>query len=181
MSYRKILAALIIFGTVLMGIGSGVAFAEFSSFSYGGDIAELEEKCQKEYKVDITECINEEHNKIFYTCYFLDEIEVISDDTLNNDEMVVEITYNKMLTEPVIVNNNYHDYFDNGELIRAVNIEINYNENSNNSVNTMLKYKDAILKDMKNRTISNYNVELFEKVVIRVSEENVDKIERINW
>lgn len=90
----KVIGSMLAAGVFLTGIGSGVAFAEYSSFEYGGEaMLEGSEHFTKtvEYKVsektDVLNIMTDIHDSYyhFYT--------IVEDDTVSKDRIQVMVSY----------------------------------------------------------------------------------------
>lgn len=100
----KVIGGMLVAGALVAGIGSGVAFAEYSSFEYGGEVMlEGSERFTKtvEYKVsekiDVLNIMTDVHGGYNYT--------VVEDTAVSKDKIQVMVSYlsdDKNVTPEVI-------------------------------------------------------------------------------
>ncbi len=178
MSYRNVLVSLLICGTILMGIGSGIAFAEYSSFSYSGHSNIIEDETTEEYTVNIEKYIQEDSDEIYFTCFYLNDVEVMSDENVKDNEMVVDVKYSKAFGKPFIDDNEIHNYYGSGGGLNVIDIGF-VHDRSYSDLELMMKYKDLILSDIKNRVISDYDTNCITECIIKVSPANADKVKQL--
>ncbi|MCQ4725146.1 hypothetical protein NE664_00500 [Anaerotignum faecicola] len=190
-------------GLVLMGAGAGIAFAEFSSFSYGGQktISDSFETKTLTVKMDSSK------ERYFFQTYYYPEtgISIETDSNVPADEIIIEASVNKMSAAvPVISINNdlkeeningnhsvhenmeYSSY--NGSYVTISQIgendvvfDLSFNYHGYNGVSNFFMAKDEFLNSVKERKIYDYNYSDVEKVTIKVAPENKDKVSLLYW
>ncbi|MBT9778966.1 hypothetical protein GPL15_21040 [Clostridium sp. MCC353] len=97
---RKKLVIAFIVGFLMMGIGGGISFAEFSSFTYGGEkILDGEMST-----VEIKQTVPEDADEIIIRTYGYDrrKVQIVEDSSIAKDEILVEVTCNTDLVEPIM-------------------------------------------------------------------------------
>lgn len=97
---RKRLIIIFIIGFLIMGIGSGIAFAEFSSFRYGGEKSLGREMDTVKLLQQVPE--GTEEVIIHSIGYYRNRIQIVEDSSLEKNEMIVEVTCDTHIIEPVI-------------------------------------------------------------------------------
>lgn len=120
----KVIGSMLAAGVLVAGIGSGVAFAEYSSFEYGGEaMLEGSEHFTKtvEYKVsektDILNVMTDVHDN-YYHCYT-----VVEDDAVSKDRIQVMVSY-------------LSDYKEVVPKVQEVQIQGEDSENMDESIDT---------------------------------------------
>ncbi|MBR1866068.1 MAG: hypothetical protein IJ801_06140 [Lachnospiraceae bacterium] len=158
---HKIIGGMLIAGALLTGIGSGVAFAEYSSFEYGGEVSP--EGCEAvtrtlEYKVPV-----EENNgkpvlnvAIPYHCEQVVDADVPKDTV----RFVIQYWLEDDDVTPHIVEE------DDDGLSIYVNCDFYYD-----NVRDMMKAKDTFLKALRQHKIVKIKGEKVEKVEIHMNPE----------
>ena len=162
-------------GILLIGVGVGTSFIQFSSFTYGGTVLVNEDNiiCE-EFSFTI-----EEEGPVYIDNDNYLPYKVIGDETLEDNEIIFEINYdtNQYGIEVRNVSNEFYhseseDLNDNQYLI-----EREYKNYSDFAY--LLKAKDIVLEGIKNKKLYGIECEYWSDVVIRKAPENVDRIKDI--
>lgn len=154
----KIIAGMLIVGVLVTGIGSGVAFAEYSTFEYGGE-AFLEDS---EYFIKTVEYkVPEEEDSINISSEY--HLSLVEDEDIPKDMMKFVIHYvsDDKDVVPEIVQMQDEDKKD-----IYLNCDYQYNDFRN-----MMRMKDPILKDLKAHKISDYQYDGVKSVELHVNPE----------
>lgn len=177
MKYKKVMAAVFLSGLLMMGIGGGVAFAEFSSLSYGGDISLSGEMKQVTLKAPLPENTNSVH--FYVRGYDSNKIRVVGDSSLKKDQISIDVLCDQEVFTPYIQDgkdlygDEYKEDSENGNIVFM--IDYSYHNNNRDMFN-FFKVKDDLLKGLKERKIYSYSSEAVEEVVIKAPPELVDRI-----
>lgn len=169
----KIVGSMLAAGVLIAGIGSGVAFAEYSSFEYGGEVTlEGSQRFTKTLKYKVK--AKEDNNDLADTKAVGEKrvlnVEVdyhytmVEDTSIPEDMVSVTIAYladNKDVKPEII------EYTDEGSDGIYVDCDYQYNDFRN-----LMRAKDSILSDLKNRKISGYQFDGVEAVEIHVNPES---------
>lgn len=176
----KIIGGMLIIGTLVAGIGSGVAFAEYSTFEYGGEtLLEGSSRFSKtlEYRVpakNIDTAQTEEPAEAGDMASEQKEVLNISTDSylyaITEDSSVpkntVRFTVSYLTDEtdvkPEVIENGSEE--TNGERYIYLDCDYEYND-----LHDIMRAKDLILSDLKNHKISDYQVDRVEKIEISIN------------
>lgn len=158
---RKLVAGFCL-GLLLIGVGGGVTFGEFTSFQYVGERVVGNEYMKQEL---ITRKIPDIMAPIMvdsdYSSDWWDEVKVEADPSLKPDEIVFDLTYNQqgvtIYVEEGVENNRYR-------------IRYAYRDFYG------LEYMDDMLNAIINREMPIFDVNYFGGQIIRVAPENVDRV-----
>ena len=170
MSFRKVMAAMILGGILLTGVGAGICFAEWNGLEYQGHMIAGEENAQKK----VLEChLDEEYDRLdFWTWDSLEGVEVIGDRSVPQDEIRIEVTYNPVYGEPEL-SDIYSDIAYQGtEKIKTGQFHIylkSDNANTEEKIRLFLSVKDHALKDLKEHKFSTCEVAQVFKVRIETN------------
>lgn len=161
----------LITGILLTGIGCGVAFAEYSSFEYGGEKhLEGSEYFVKstEYTFDIQPKYGEKE-KVWMHIY--DNCEVIWVEDINLDKETLRLVVRYLSDDNTVIprieplpmseRENY-SYFEEIYLVPYTHYSVNETE-------WYIRAKDQILEELKQRKISNYELDGVKKIEIHVN------------
>jgi len=164
--FHKILLGVFCGGVLLTGVGTGVAFTEFSSLTYGGEYQlGKEEMVTEEFDVDI----DPEKGKWQIDGYRFDEgIEFVVDESIPENTVRFEITYNKALVKPEIHPSLYGDTWC---------LEIWCSYEASDEVAMLMEAKDAVLSGLKEGTVPFFtSVQDMKEAVVLVNPANEDDI-----
>lgn len=173
----KIIGGILVAGTLVAGIGSGVAFAEYSTFEYGGEsLLEGSERFTKtlKYKVPATGTVTEDKEEAEekkdtvaeekpVLCVGVPYLYTVVEDTsVPKDTVRFEVSYltDDKNIEPQIIENGSegNEWY--------IFVECNY---QSNDFRDMIRAKDAVLSDLKNHKISDYQMNKVEMIEISVN------------
>lgn len=163
-----ILAGIFFSGIILMGIGAGVAFWEYSSFEYQGErmLGQGEEK-KKVLEYEIPK--GKDKKKILLRECQEQKCTLIEDKKVPEGIIRYEVTYNPEYIEPMFYFNETDDEYL-GELFLSEN-------RIKSEFEIFMENKDQILNDLKNKKIGTYDYEGIIKMKIRVNPKTMKKVE----
>lgn len=170
---KMIMITVFLCGILLVGIGAGVAFGEYSGFEYGGektlDIGKIE-TMTLEQKI----ATGKNANKTFvYNCY--DSEYVVKEDKKVPEGMVrFEVSYYSDYISPELKYNKNVEMSESG--IDSDELYLAYYQSAN-EMELFMEVKDDILSDLKNGKISSYSFSPVEKVVVKVNPKTMKYIE----
>ncbi len=173
----KIIVGMLIGGTLLMGIGSGVAFAEYSSFEYVGekDITGTKKFTKEaEYKLPDDMLVRDDSlaegkNVLFYDKYDCDccEYEIQESEDVSKGYIKVRVHYNtyKQDCEPYLGETS--SKYARDKECKVLEVDAN---TWSSDFDVMMREKDQILRSLKERKIITCRRTVpVEKVVIFVN------------
>ena len=167
---RRTLGIGFIIGILLCGLGSGVAFAQYSSFKYGGEISMGEADTTSTYEFEIIK------DRVEIYCYLPSEREIIiEDDSVPEGTVMVEVTYNSNYIDGIYLNtweNNIYD--DEDRSVQEVGIGIDYS--SMDEVKSWFDAKDQVLEGLKDGKVMSIRAEYIDSVTIRVNPKDAYKL-----
>lgn len=137
-------------GLLLAGVGIGVGFAEFSSFTYAGErVPEQAQSCTTHYTFPL------DGDRVFFSSYLFNNQELNGRMQMNRDAgmqkgtLLLEIEYNSVGPEPTVWRDTHEE-----EEQQVEEIGLGWNYRSDLSI--LLSFKDQILKDVQNHQIGDY-------------------------
>ena len=165
---RKIkitILSVILSGLLLCGIGAGVMFYEFSALEYIGDCRLSVPNDKETTELSLK---NIPKGTIYINYYGRNDIDidVKKDETVKDDILKIETTYDKSVYEP--------DYSINRSVLDSTVNFMYYTKVD--EFESFLKMKDVILEDLKNDKIGNYSNKSEIKVTIFASPKIADRI-----
>lgn len=161
---HKILLVVFCVGILICGVGTGIAFNEFSSLAYGGEkmIGEVDMTTRD---LDV-EFEPGENPWSVYGYYGREGVsELILDEDVPENTVRFRVTYNSGRVEPKV------DVWKEGQELNLYSIWHNTDE-----VALFMEVKDEVLKELKEGKISSYDavgIESVEVLVNPVHEEDV--------
>lgn len=175
----KIIGGMLIVGTLVAGIGSGVAFAEYSAFEYGGEaVLSGSERFTKtlKYTAPLKEAVEDEKKEPEKEKAMLSEEKqvlnivldwhytIVEDTSVPKDTVQFTVSYltDDKNVKPQIIENDLEE----GDGYIYLDCDYQYNDLRN-----MMRAKDPILSDLKNHKISEYQVDRVELIEISVNPE----------
>lgn len=177
MNMRKKLVIIFLAGLFLVGLGSGIAFGEFSSFRYGG-----EKKLGGEITVEtLRKTVPEQAKTVYIEArgFRSWDIRIEEDGAVAPDEILVEISCNKAVIVPSIHSMEDLSNYEEGRRLElgetAYFLDFTY-RNMEDEFSSFLKVKDELLGAFKNRMIYSYSTDYIEGVVIKASPELAERI-----
>lgn len=175
---QKVLLGFFAGGILLTGIGTGIALVEYSTLNYGGHKIIGEENLvtntftydwnEKQHQVVLLEGFDYHASKV---------TEVIEDPEIPENEIQYEVTYNENRVHPYIWTNDTSGNVQDQEEPLRVGLGLEY---FRNEFAEFMESKDFILSELKNHTISSYEMTYVTKVVIKVNPETMKSIDKVN-
>lgn len=157
MRYRAVLAAGVLLGALLTGVGAGISFGEYSSLHYLGEkTLGRDHIVTEEYRVSRNP---EQDFSIELYGGRRDEVQIVIDDTLPEDELVFVLSYNEKALNP----NVHREEWEDGEeqfIIDAYDMGMD---------EVIWEEKDELLENLKNRSFYTYRLSYWEEVTVRMS------------
>lgn len=147
MRIRKILAVLFLTGVLVIGLGCGITFAEWSSFQYAGEkLITLGEERETTYVYDVPE-----DGEMAFFSYANDKVTVAERSYLE-DEIVVEVKdYGNTTVE-----------LDDGDLY------LWNSSGTEDEIRVLFQCKDELLEDLKKKSFHSYRLESVKQINIFV-------------
>lgn len=170
--FRIAMIILILSGVLLGGIGTGVAFAEFSMLEYtgrnwfgNGD----ENEVLLKYELS-----GREVDQIYCSLYAVaQEVPTLTVNRLvPQDEVWFAVTYNEEYAEPILSDGG--SYRTEHEVIEEIYLWTH--RKNRDSLKDFMEIKDAVLSDLKENKISSYQYTPILRVEIQVNPVNEEKI-----
>lgn len=167
---RIALMGLFLMGVLLGGIGTGIAFAEYTMLEYGGTKFLGEENLVTQ-NLDFR--IPEEADVIMleagYQVYrYVKEIE--EDRSVPVGVVRYEVTYNDQVADLQL---NYRTWDTDEDVSGVLRLNSSYFADD---FELFMTYKDPILNDLKEGKISNYRMEYITDIKIKVNPDTADQV-----
>lgn len=177
---QKVFIGIFLSGVLLGGIGTGIALGEFSSLSYGGKkIIGEENFVTKEMDFELPE--DEKTVILAYQGYRENwKGSLVEDPSVPAGVIRFQVTYNENVIDPQIY---FHEY-EQEEISREEGVQETdeaLEETSGELFLTtdyigddfqiFMENKDKILADLKQKTLSSYQVVYIKEVTVRVNPE----------
>lgn len=176
MNMNMIMVAIFLCGILLVGIGTGVAFGEYSALEYGGE-KEIDISERREITLEQKIVTGKKAKKTILYNHYGDDYELKEDKKVPEGIVRYEVTYDSKHVQPEL---QYTDYSE----VKYSEEETYYEGElyivSHRTVNEMelfMELKDEALNDLKNGKISSYLYNPVEKVVVRVNPRTMQYIE----
>lgn len=165
-SLRILMAGVFCIGVLIGGIGTGIAFVDFSGFSYRS-VTSPEESFQTE--LFTFQFAPEENEQIWADRFLGGEPCVIREqEDIPKDTIEIAVVYNSELCAPVMIAENEEE--DN----MRIHLHL---KRFDNGIEYFMKYKDQILEGLKNRELRDYQEEFVKCVEYRVNPENRGRLQ----
>ncbi len=172
---NKILLGIFLTGVLLTGIGVGIAFGEYSDFTYGGEVLignEREEVETKDYIISLGK------KKTRVSNFTHTETDFVVDKKLKDGQVRVEV-----ITNPDYVKS-YHYYEDYKNADYAPEYVADYEGeiqihlgNIKNEFELFMEYKDDFLQNLKNSTIKSYRIDAVKSVTVKANAKTLEYLE----
>ncbi len=186
MKFRKFMTAVTLTGIFLTGIGAGIGFVEFCGFEYQGAVV-LGEENKEETKL-VWELGDEEFTSLHPYCGAAEDITVEKDAKVPKDEVWFDVVYNLAWGEPYL--ESYTEYEEEdwnpdgtgnrtGGKLGYAHIWTGSSLNEAEEVGIIMKIKDQVLKELKEKKFSTYRCPRIFSVKVRVNPSNYEKLELI--
>lgn len=165
---RLTMAGLLCGGLLLMGIGAGVMFLEFSVLSYGGEkLPEQAEQKSQSFTVEMQETGIYELDLVNYYSASGADVTLRSDSTVPKGSIEVRVDYGSISLEP-------HLWVESNE-IGKYHVGMNWNGWSDDMA-FFMACKDEILAELKEGKISSYQGLLVDKVSVSVHPDEESRV-----
>lgn len=172
---NKILLFTFLAGILLFGIGTGVAFGEYSNFTFGGDVAlgtEKQEVETMEYVIAMTK------EKVRINNYTFGQLEVVEDKTLKDGQVRVEVIANPDYVSSHMYFEDYENTDYDPEYISGYDGEIQIHMGRRKSgFEVFMEYKDEFLQNLKNSVIKNYHIDAVKSVTVKANANTLQYLE----
>lgn len=164
---RLVMAGLLCGGLLLIGIGAGVGFGEFSKFTYSGTKM-LSASTEKSYSEDVE--LFHQNGTVYidtqgFNCHPEMQDCLITSEEVEPGTMHIELDYRSAISTPNI----YHYPTDSGK-------ESFYFSWSGPTMALLFAYKDEVLNDIKNFQLGEYREMEFSDLSITVNPADKDRI-----
>jgi len=172
---QKILLGVFASGVLLTGIGTGTALIEYSSLNYGGEkVLGEDHLITKTLEYELDESLQEIIlvGSYYYRTNYVTE--VIEDETIPEDIIQYEVTYNEKSVYPYIHYEEFKEY--NSTENTTVSLRLGL-RGIGNSFSEFMENKDIILNELKQHTISSYNTNYVTKVLIKAHPKTMNLID----
>lgn len=157
---RMLAGGMLCLGVLLGGIGLGIAFGEFSGFTYRKISAE-----EGQFQTERYTCSLETEDGPFRILSYTDSTKSLeADETVPVNTMEVSVVYNSQVCQPDI-------WSEDGKLV----IDI-YDTNTKSDLERLMEWKDEVLEGLKEREFRDYQVEWVQSVTCRVNPADLEKI-----
>lgn len=187
----KAAAGLLVAGVLIAGVGSGVAFAEYSTFEYGGNkILEGSKYVTKtvSYQVNIKgteegaspDGQKDKGNVVYYLDstqhYNARYFNIVEDASVAKDCIEADIKY---LTDRDDIQPEFiSEHYNGEEYPEGIYLSLDYGyDYGQDYMRIMMRAKDMVLEDLKKKQIGDYRYDGIEEVIIRIHPEAEFKLE----
>ncbi len=175
---QKTLFGLFAGGVLLTGIGTGIALVEYSTLNYGGHkIIGDDYLVTNTFTYEIDENYSESVILEGFDYNVSRVTEFIENSDIPKNEIQYEVTYNTNKVRPYIWSNESTDVVQNKNESLRIGLGMEY---FRNEFADFMESKDLILSELKNHTISSYEMTYVTKVVINVNPEMMESIKKVN-
>lgn len=163
---RKLLVIVFLAGLLLVGLGCGVAFAQYSQFDYAG-----EQKLGAEELAEVTLTEQLQHQgDIIVDVWAQVEAAVQADASVAKDAICVDVAYNEDYVEVVVLQDCRWATEENDAFGLA------WGGGDAGDLQMIFDLRDAVLADIKEHQISAYSFADIETVTVRVHPDNVERV-----
>ena len=172
---KKILLGVFLAGILLMGIGAGVAFGEYSAFTYGGEVVLGTENTE----VETMECvIAMKEEKIIIANYTSKDVNLVEDKTLKDGQVRVEVIANPKYISSYMYFEKYDKKDGDTQYISGYDGEIQIHTGRKiGDFELFMELKDDILHNLKNSVIKNYYLEAVKSVTVKANANTLKHLE----
>lgn len=164
-----ILAGVFLVGIILMGVGAGIAFWEYSSFEYEGEQI-LGQKNEKKKVLEYKIPKEKRKKKILLRECQEKKCTLLEDNKVPENVIQYEVTYNAEYIDPVIY---FTENAPDDEYCGSVFLSEN---RIKGDFELWMENKDQILNDLKEKKVASYIYEGVTKTKIRVNPKTMKKI-----
>ncbi|MBQ2699389.1 MAG: hypothetical protein IJF62_05570 [Firmicutes bacterium] len=163
---RKLLVIVFLAGLLLVGLGCGVAFAQYSQFEYVG---ERQIGAEELTQVTLTEQLQHDGDILINTWASLEKA-VQADASVAKDVICVDVAYNDQW---VVLFGLKEDTWANEE---DDAFWLGWGDAANDDLEILFALRDAVLADIKEHQIGAYDIADIETVTVRVHPDNVERV-----
>ncbi|MBQ3111637.1 MAG: hypothetical protein IJC70_02055 [Firmicutes bacterium] len=163
---RKLLVIVFLAGLLLVGLGCGVAFAQYSQFEYVG---ERQIGAEELTQVTLTEQLQHDGDILINTWASLEKA-VQADASVAKDVICVDVAYNDQWVTLYGLQKGHWNAED------CDDFWLGWGDEAGNELNMLFAVRDAVLADLKEHQIGSYNVTDIDKIVVRVHPDNVERV-----
>ncbi len=145
-------------GVLLLGIGVGVSFVEFSNFKFGGKIqVRANELDEKEIVLNWSDATEGEGGKFHFLNWSERKVEVICDKNLSDEKIVFQVKYPKNNCVPIIrmlpKEDLDEDLLAYGEKVWVYEVR----RTGASDMEKFMRMKNTVLKGLKEKTYYDYD------------------------
>lgn len=175
---HKAVAAMFCCGVFLGGLGTGIAFAEFSSFEYVGEktVGEIAMTIHDfDYTFEPQEDKKLEIRNHYYRSDDFIEDKIVLDETVPENTVRFKVTYNKKTIAPYLNVSEEIEYLEDGEEEIQPYVALHYSY-IQDEFEAFMSVKDQLLNDLKNRKVSSYDTVTVKSVKVLVNPASADHV-----
>lgn len=174
---QKILLGVFATGVLLTGIGTGMAFVEYSTLAYGGQKIVGKEHLVTKTLTYKLEDSKEEILLLEGLDYHASRVtELMEDSTIPKNEIQYHVTYNEKRVRPYLWSNESDTFESTKEEPMRIGLGLEY---ENNEFEEFMEVKDIVLNELKQNTISSYEIVYVSDVMIKVHPETMEMIQEV--
>ena len=164
---KKILISVFLVGILLIGIGTGIAFGEYSGFTYGGEVVLGTENTE----VETMECvITMSEEKIRIANYTSKNVDVVEDKSLKDGQVRVEVIANPKYISSHMFFEKYDNLEYDTEYTSGFDGEIQIHTGRLiGDFELFMELKDDFLQNLKNSVIKNYYLDAVKSVTVKAN------------
>lgn len=174
MSFRKCMAGIVLAGVFLCGLGTGIAFGEYSTLEYQGNVlvgGEAGSEKQLVWRVAEKKYALPDSKSLVVNIYDMDVQGVVRDTQVPRGEVWFDVSCNENC-EPYIYEPHIYieetDQEDEDSETQCVGVHYTYSESVESGVRLITECRDRILSELRERKFSTYELANENKVTIRV-------------
>lgn len=167
--FRWIMLGMLCAGLLLMGVGAGVAFAEYSSFTYAGERLPENARLQNQ---SVTAMVDPEADKIVISGYGTGACQLAGIARIEVGEDLEPGTV-RMDFQYQSVGPKLHVSWDGDPLASTIRV---YWDHQGSGIWLMMTYKDQVLEDIRNHRLGDYVALQLTEAVITVNPADAEKI-----
>ena len=172
---NKILLGIFLTGILLMGIGAGIAFGEYSEFTYGGEMIVGNEKGEVQTEEYIISLGDKKTRIVNYASKTMD---VVEDKQLKDGQVRVEVISNPDYVKSYHYYEDYENTDYSPEYISDYEGEIQVHLGRTiGDFELMMKYKDDFLENLKNSKIKSYYLDAVKSVTVKANAKTLEYLE----
>lgn len=169
MSFRKCMAGVVLAGVFLCGLGTGIAFGEYSTLEYQGNVIVGEENHREKqivWRVSEKKYALPESKSLVANLYDMNVQEVIRDTQVPRGEVWFDISYNENREPCIYIEETGREGKDNET--QWADVYYTYSESVEAGVRLITECRDRILSELREHKFSTYELANENEVTIRV-------------